>query len=85
MKDLNRLDYSDSIIQNQELQIINFKQLSILNDNITLETNLRLISVSKDLKKSNFKLNLSIKLFKISVPISIGTGFILGYLIFKKA
>ena len=83
IKDLNRLDYSDSIINTLHIQIRGFNELSLINDSLIAETDLRLLDVKKDLNKSNLKLKITLKLFKYSVPISIGGGLYLGYLLFN--
>jgi len=62
MQDLKRVNLLDSIIINQELQIINFK--SVLSNNkeqILLFTN-RNTKISKELDKTYLKLKLSKKL-----------------------
>ena len=81
MKDLKRGEICDSISQNQELQIINFKSiLSKSNEQINLlQTNND--ELNKSLLNANRRLKMSVSLTKYGIPIGIGAGFIVGILI----
>ena len=83
MQDLKRVNLLDSIIINQELQIINFK--SVLRNNkeqILLFTN-RNTKISKELDKTYLKLKLSKKLTFFGVPIAFGGGILTAILLSK--
>ena len=81
MQDLKRLDYCDSITSNQQLQIINFKDVLKVNDAIILENTKRLSEVTKTLNKTNLKLKISKRLSTIGIPVAITGGFLLGFII----
>jgi len=74
MQDLKRLDLCDSINQNQELQIINFKEVLKVNDKIILENKERLAEVTKTLNNTKFKLKISKRLSTIGIPVAICGG-----------
>lgn len=81
--EIQKAQLCDSIIQTQQLQIINFKDVLKVNDNIIAENNKRLLEVTKELNRTNLKLKISKKLTFIGVPVAISGGFILGLLISK--
>jgi len=77
MKDLKRLDYCDSITQNQQLQISNFKDV-INKDSILLQLkDERMAELQKSLSINEKKLKLSVALNKFGIPISFGVGAVL--------
>ena len=73
----------DSIAQNQELQIIHFKEVLKVNDNIIAENNKRLSEVIKERNKANTKLKTSVQITKFGIPFALGGGFIIGFLLAK--
>ena len=83
MKDLKRGIVLDSIVQDQQLQIINFKDVLLKDSQIIKEKDKKLLNVSKQLKISNLKLQVSRKLSFIGIPTAIISGFILGFIISK--
>jgi uncharacterized protein YjaZ len=81
VKDLKKVEIQDSIIQTQQLQIINFKEVLKVDNSIIAENDKRLLELTKDLNKANLKLKISKRLTFVGVPIAITGGFILGILI----
>lgn len=81
VKDLKKVEVQDSIIQTQQLQIINFKEVLTVDNKIIAENDKRLSELTKELNRTNLKLNISKKLTFFGVPIALGSGFILGILI----
>ena len=80
-KDIKRANIGDSIIQNQELQIINYKTiLSNSNEQISL-LNGQVTNKQKELNTANLKLKISKRLTTFGIPISLGLGFIVGIII----
>lgn len=79
--EIKKAEVCDSIIQTQQLQIINYKNLY---DNIS-HTYKLCEEFNFELKKENkrIKLKLSVFNFKVVFPIGLGTGIILGYVISK--
>jgi hypothetical protein len=73
----------DSIAQNQELQILHFKDVLKVNDNIILENNNRLTEVIKQRDKTKSKLKTSIQITKFGIPLSLGAGFFIGFMLAK--
>ena len=82
-KSIKQGQLCDSISHNQELQIINFKELSIKNDSIILENNKRLLEVTKTLNTTKLKLKISKRLTFLGVPIALGGGLLLGVILSK--
>ncbi len=77
LKDIKRGQLCDSIVQSQELQIINFKTI-IKNDNeqISLLT-IDKLKKEKELKRAYLKLKISNNLVKFGIPVGIIGGFFL--------
>ena len=82
-KSIKQGQLCDSISQTQQLQIINFKELSIKNDSIILENNKRLLEVKKTLSNTALKLKISKRLTFFGVPIALGGGLLLGIILFN--
>ena len=82
-KELKKGILCDSIIQNQELQILNFKEVLKVNDNIILQNNKRLLQVTKERNKANKKLNSLLQFTKFGIPVAIGGGFFIGFMLAK--
>ena len=82
-KKIKDVNLCDSIVQNQELQIINFKEVLKKDDAIIIETNKRLLDVTKTLNTTKLKLKISKRLTFFGVPIALGGGLLLGVLMSK--
>jgi len=77
MKDLKLLDICDSITQNQQLQISNFKDV-LEKDSILLQLkDERMRELQKTLSINEKKLKVSVALNKWGIPISFGAGAVL--------
>ena len=73
------LDNKDSIIKNQVGMMVN-KEIYIT----ALEADVQNLEISDmKLRGQNKKLNFKLKLAKYSIPLSVGGGLLLGYLLFK--
>ena len=81
VKDLKKVGVQDSIIQTQELQIINYKEVLKVDKQIISEKDKRLTELTKSLKTTNLKLKISKRLTFYGVPISLGAGIFLGILV----
>jgi hypothetical protein len=83
MKDLKRLEICDSITQNQQLQIMNYKGIRIKTNNIVNLQEDKIKRIEKQNKGLILKLKISKKLTLVGVPTSIITGLVAGYLLAK--
>ena len=79
-KTISKVTYQDSIIQNQQLQIINYKSIDAnLNQQIKLKTEI-ITKTEKQLIISNKKLKVAGVLIKFGLPGAFLGGFIIGKL-----
>jgi len=83
VKDLKKVEVQDSIIQTQELQIFNFKEVLKVDIQIIAKKDERLSELTKSLNKTQLKLKISKRLTFYGVPIAITTGFLIGIVITK--
>jgi hypothetical protein len=82
-KDLQLFQYCDSIRTEQTAQITILKRVLKTNDNIIAANNLRLLEVTKTLNTTRKKLKFSASLSKFGIPVALGGGFIIGFLLAK--
>ena len=75
MKDLKRVNLLDSIIDNQELQIVNFKEVLIKDNNLLQLKDERLADVTKTLRNTEIKLKISKQFTIYGVPFAFCGGF----------
>lgn len=83
VKDLKKVEVQDSIIQTQELQIFNFKEVLKVDRQIIAKKDERLSELTKSLNKTQLKLKISKRLTFYGVPIAFGTGIITSLILFK--
>lgn len=80
-KDLKKVNVQDSIIQTQQFQIINFKEVIKVDEQIISENNKRLSELKKSLTKTELKLKISKRLSIYGIPIAFGGGAFLVILL----
>ena len=79
--DLKKGEICDSISQNQELQILNFKEILRKDEEVILLNNEKIGRQEKELNTLNLKFKISKMTTKIGIPTAIIGGFFIGYLI----
>jgi hypothetical protein len=80
--EIKKAEVCDSIIQTQQLQIINFKEVLSRDNQIILENNKRLSELTKQLNRTELKLKISKRLNFYGVPIALGVGLITSIVLF---
>jgi len=82
-KDLKKGFICDSIVQNQELQIVNFRDVLKVNDNIIVENNKRVLELTISVNNKQTKIDALKKVSLFGIPVAIGGGLFLGILLSK--
>lgn len=80
-KDLKRLDLCDSVANAQSWQITTLKNVIMKDNQIIGIMDVQVKECSKSLDKTKFKLKVSRKISTFGIPITLGGGFLLGYLL----
>jgi hypothetical protein len=83
LKDLKRLEYCDSITQNQAFQIINFKSISRKDFEIIALKNGKISRQEKEINTLGLKLKISKRLTLVGLPAAIIGGFLVGSMLSK--
>ena len=83
VKDLKKVEVQDSIIQTQELQIFNFKEVLKVDIQIIAKKDERLSELTKSLNTTKLKLKISKRLTAFGLPISFVTGIITSLILLK--